>query len=447
MSFGNKSLRISMIFSAALSVFVCGKCRAQDDTLFTLSDSGCGRATAYSEFNKIVSVGDKTHVSWLDSHDGEFRVKIRTLDRDTGKWSPTYTVGQAYDNHGGPSLTADSRGYLHIVYYPHHHPFRYRRSVRPNDASEWSKVQQFGRKCTYSSLVCMPDDTLLLACRESSGGRWLLNLYTKKPTEPWSEPRTLLHGQAPKGYTRWQAALVPDRSGSTIHMSFMLYEQTLKKVGYAVGYLRSQDCGRSWLRSNNDPVKLPAVPATIEIVAGTPAPKEANYRPGNVAIGPDGLPWIIYSRLDSQPYGAFIACSTDSGWKKISLLNAIRDKWPGRAVKTPGSIAFDRSGTMYLAVTTVDASISAEDAMWGHPSAEVALLVSKDRGRTFSVYQVSKPDANVPNWLPNLERPARPEPIGVPSLIYTHGHRGENNRQIMSNDAVFCNVADLIETD
>ncbi len=33
---------------------------------FILSKDGCGRATAYSEFNKIVTVGKKTHVAWLD---------------------------------------------------------------------------------------------------------------------------------------------------------------------------------------------------------------------------------------------------------------------------------------------------------------------------------------------------------------------------------------------
>jgi hypothetical protein len=105
--------------------------------LRVLSERGCGRATAYSEFNKIVAIGARTHVSWLDSENGKFLVKIQTLDRETGKWSAVYTVGQAYDNHGGPSLTCDSSGFLHIVYYPHHHPFRYRRSVRPNDASQW----------------------------------------------------------------------------------------------------------------------------------------------------------------------------------------------------------------------------------------------------------------------------------------------------------------------
>ena len=47
---------------------------------FTLSQRGSGRATAYCEFNKIVSVGDRTHVAWQDSKDGEFLIQVRALD-------------------------------------------------------------------------------------------------------------------------------------------------------------------------------------------------------------------------------------------------------------------------------------------------------------------------------------------------------------------------------
>ena len=76
-----------------------------------LSETGCGRATAYAETNKIVTWHDKTHVAWLDSVAEGFRVRVRTLDRNAGTWSSVHTVGEAYDNHGGPALTVDSKGY------------------------------------------------------------------------------------------------------------------------------------------------------------------------------------------------------------------------------------------------------------------------------------------------------------------------------------------------
>jgi len=78
------------------------------DTGSLLSTTGCSAATAHPAANKIVTVDGKTHVGWVDSDDERFQVRIRTLDRATGLWSPKYTVGDAFDNHGGPALAADS---------------------------------------------------------------------------------------------------------------------------------------------------------------------------------------------------------------------------------------------------------------------------------------------------------------------------------------------------
>jgi len=76
-----------------------------------LSRHGSGRASAYVEANKIVTFQYKTHVAWLDSVADKFCVRIRTLGRRSNRWSPTYTIDEAYDNHGGPALTVDSRGF------------------------------------------------------------------------------------------------------------------------------------------------------------------------------------------------------------------------------------------------------------------------------------------------------------------------------------------------
>ncbi len=54
------------------------------------------------------------------------------------------------------------------------------------------------------------------------------------------------------------------------------------------------------------------------------------------------------------------------------------------------------------------------------------------------------PDDSAANWLPNLERPTRSELIKVPALIYTHGPRGNTNKDIMNNMVVFCDVASLL---
>lgn len=171
----------------------------------------------------------------------------------------------------------------------------------------------------------MPDDTLVLTCRESTKQRWLLNLYKQPPNGTWQGPHTILHGQAPSGYTRWQAALALGWDKKTLHLSFMLYEQAIREVGYAVGYLQSTDWANTWQRSDGKPVVLPATPKTIDIVDGTATVDgPTNFRPGNIAVDLQGVPWLIYCRMDRQPFETWITRpDTETGWQKISLLPAI----------------------------------------------------------------------------------------------------------------------------
>ncbi len=444
-------IKRTLLFMLLVQCFFLSIAHSADTKYLTcLSENGSGRATAYSETNKIVTIGSKTHVAWLDSEGDTFWVRIRTYSHGKKAWSPAYTIGEAYDNHGGPALTADRDGFLHVVYYPHHHPFRYRKSVKPNDASKWTKEIQFGKRCTYPAMLCGPDDTLYLFCRESTGKQWLLNFYTKSADEAWQGPRTLFHGNAASGYTRWQASPAWGSDNKTIHLGFMTYE-TVEGVrkGYAVNYMKSPDRGKTWETLGGSTIDLPATPSTVDhIVSATSTQSPLDMRPGSIAVDGEGKPWMIYSRLDKKPFEAWLATPRENGnWEKISLLPEIKKHWPNRSVQTPGSIVFDKKGTMYVAVTTVFSDSGYTNSFWGDPSDEIVLLISNDQGQSFDTYLLSKEDLDVPNWLPNLQRPTRVEAIGVPYLIYTHGHRGENNKQIMSNEVYWCDIPGLIRQD
>lgn len=70
---------------------------------FLLSSEGSGRATAYVESPKIITFDGKTRATWLDTPEEGFRIRIRSLDHTTGEWSQAWTIGEAKDNHGGPT--------------------------------------------------------------------------------------------------------------------------------------------------------------------------------------------------------------------------------------------------------------------------------------------------------------------------------------------------------
>jgi hypothetical protein len=399
---------------------------------FKLSDHGCGRATGYAETNKIITLGDKTHVAWLDSQDKGFHVRVRTLDRPTGRWSPTYTVGKAFDNHGGPALAADSKGHLHIVYYPHHHPFRYRRSTRPNDASQWEAEVQFGKRCTYPTLVVGRDDTLYLTCRESSKTEpWVVNLYVKRPDGGWRGPRTIMKASGP-AYAHFQEALAWGPDHRTLHLSTRMYRGT----AHTVAYMQSADLGKTWRRFDGRPIKLPATSSTIDVIAQNHTKRDLGYRCGSIAVDAAGTPHVLYSQIRPHPPGVWIATPGKNGeWHKRSLVPDVAKALPGWFATMPGGMAFGKDRRIFVAltVTPIDLLKNPEYKAWGNSQHEVLWLESCDRGKTFAGKMVSKLDSTRAHWLPNVERPTGHNQVGVPGLIYTAGGPGEKNTQVVSN--------------
>jgi len=291
---------------------------------FLLSSEGSGRATAYVESPKIVSFQGRTHVAWLDTPAEGFRIRIRTLDHATGEWSAAVTVGEAQDNHGGPALTIDSGGYLHIVYYSHHHPFRYSRSIRPNDASEWTPFEEFGVDLTYPALVCGKDGTLILIARRSFENRpWDVEMWRKPPGQPWARSGAIIHARQGV-YSQFAASLAWSADHETLHLSTRIYElpdyETTIPVT-TVGYLSSPDQGVTWQRLDGTVVALPATADTIDSIASAQGREGRILSAGSMGVGPDGRPWVPYSARLQDNSHAYVATPDANGRWQHLLLN------------------------------------------------------------------------------------------------------------------------------
>ena len=99
-----------------------------------LSTTGSTRASFYPASCKLLTLGDKTHITWLDAVS---EIMVRTFDHATGELLPAVHVGTGADNHSGAAMCADSEGYIYMVFGPHHGDFQFARSAQPNDSSEW----------------------------------------------------------------------------------------------------------------------------------------------------------------------------------------------------------------------------------------------------------------------------------------------------------------------
>lgn len=406
----------------------------RERTPFLLSNDGCSRATGYAETNKIVTLDGKTHVAWLDSVEDGFRVRVRTLDRGSGRWSPTCTVGEAYDNHGGPALAVDSRGHLHCVYYPHHHPFRYRRSSRPNDASAWDDEVRFGNRCTYPTLVVGPDDTLYVTCRESNSENkpWVANLYTKTPEGEWQGPTAIMVAEEP-GYSHFQEALAWG-ADHTLHLSTRMYGGKPGRA-HTVGYMRSPDLGKTWEDARGNRLDLPATSQTLSLLASDLGRGDRVLRCGSIAVDPEGTPHVLYSDASAKPPQAWVATPTPAGeWRRHALFAEVRKALPGWSVAMPGGLAFGDDGRLHLALTAEPWNPERPKAQgWGDDVQEVMWLESADGSAYFDVKLCSTVDARCAHWLPNIERATGHNRVAEPGLIYTAGTRGDKNTDIVSN--------------
>lgn len=215
----------------------------------------------------VVSRDGKVHVAWAEATDPKEKVPgvptfVATYDCRTGTLGEPALVGYgapANDVHNSPSITMDSKGYLHVLAGTHGQPFQYARSLEPNDAhSGWTEAVPTGEglRQTYIGLVCGADDTLHLVFRywryntepHPASYHATLAYQRKRPGEPWEEPRVLVVA-AFSEYSIFYHRLTIDRAGSL----FLSYDYWSTYWFYRTDHrgdrralLTSPDGGETW---------------------------------------------------------------------------------------------------------------------------------------------------------------------------------------------------------
>jgi hypothetical protein len=180
--------------------------------------------------SSVVSWGDRVHLVWAEATDPGEKTPgtpayAATYDRTTGKLGRPVLLAYgapANDVHNSPSITVDSKGYLHVLAGTHGKPFPYTRSSRPNDAhSGWTDpLPVANAEQTYIGLVCGPDDALHAVFRmwrrgqpPFASGICAVLAYQRKPAgKPWEAPRALVVPPFSE-YSVYYHRLTIDRAG------------------------------------------------------------------------------------------------------------------------------------------------------------------------------------------------------------------------------------------
>ncbi len=403
---------------------------------FLLSAEGSGRATAYLESGKIITYQGRTHVTWLDTPPEGFRIKIRTLDHATGQWSETWTIGEAANNHGGPALTVDAAGYLHVVYYSHHHPFRYQRSVRPNDASEWGPIEEFGLHLTYPTLLCAKDGTLILSARRSYDDQpWELEIWTKAPGATWTVQPPVLRARK-LNYTQFAASMAWAPDHERLFLSFRIYEMPdyeKKDAITMLGCITSPDAGKTWTKLDGTPLALPATIDTLDALVTCDSREGRVIDNGSMAVSPAGVPYVPYSVRVQESVDTYLASPLPGGgWRHQQLNRFLPPELRNHAMIMLGGVVFNGAGELIVVSTVANVPYGTE--WWGHPSLEPVQLTSPDGGLSFATKRLASPTAKEARWLPNLEKPTGFNEVPAhPGMVYTEGVAGAGLGDVLRN--------------
>jgi len=426
-----------------------------DLNLGLISTDASSRATAYSTAQKIVSLDGKTHYSWLDSSVNGFRVRIKTYDDYAKKWSKTYTIGEAFDNHGGAAIVADSMGYLHAVYYPHgSSPFRYKKSIRKNDASEWSNVQFVGRDMTYPSLAINNQDELILFGRKTPrriGPDPKSSLvYFTKVNEKWSNETEFIESNY-IGYADFAAHVYFDKTGSILHLACLIHEKS-KNNRYGliqnIVYLYSSDFGNTWKNKNGETLEWkqglfsnrPFSSKNFAAIESGGLEKGNALHLGALTLDPQAGPVITYTKVTKDKGDLIVASLVQGEWEKVSLDKEFKKRHKNWRLSEPvGGAAYDDLGNLFLLSTfqNIDSSQISDLYMgaWGHPSSEI-ILFYKERGEDdYKSKIISEISSSTANWLPHIEFSGNEI-----RALYSSGVVGQRNTQKTKNKVFAVNL-------
>lgn len=232
-----------------------------------LSKMCIGLSTHSGAPSAVVSRGSKVHVVWAEATDPEVKVPgvptyVVTYDRDTKTLGEPALIGYgppANDIHNTPSITMDSRGYLHALAGTHGSPFQYAKSLKPNDAGAgWTEAVPTitDWRQTYIGLVCDADDTLHLVSRVWRYGEEphrasycaTLTHQQKKPDGPWEAPQWLVVPPFSE-YSVFYHRLTVDRLGR-LFLSYDCWSTywfyRTDHVGDRRALMMSADGGKQW---------------------------------------------------------------------------------------------------------------------------------------------------------------------------------------------------------
>ncbi len=260
-----------------------------------------------------------------------------------------------WDSHNYATIDIDETGHIHVLGNMHSDPIIYFRSREPYNVRTLEQVEYLADKAreqevTYPRFLHDDKGRLIAVFRigSSGEGKYYFHRYdTASKTWSLMHGGQMFDGEGERGSYYNGPDLGPD---GMFHMVWVWRETKSADTNNNLSYVRSRDM-INWETSNGEPVSLPIIRATGEII--DPVPVGGGMLNGQTRIGfdPDGLPMVAYYKNDAR------------GDTQIHLARKAGDGWSTHQISdwTGSRQELDLGGSLNVSILVPENPFVAED--------------------------------------------------------------------------------------
>lgn len=293
---------------------------------------------------RIVRIGDISYIGYSQLMRGKWRIRIKTLDHQTGALSDPVDICPGTDDHSVMSLVADAKGKLHCV-SGGHGALKYVRTARPGDMNSWTSPEQIGTG-TYPMLMVDRNDGLFLFYRAYK--QTDLAMQTRPADGEWSEPAIVGRTSGPVFYIMG-TAMGNEKGRQSLHVAGHFYGSPAEygkpwpeeAYGYRIipWYICSRDGGRTWEKAGGETIGLPVDEKSVDILFDSDEPYDIPWSV-DIALDPDNRPHVFcaFSARRPAPGMGLRAVQNEIGKSPSRLTEFSWDgrRWIKAGIETPG---------------------------------------------------------------------------------------------------------------
>ncbi|KLI64126.1 BNR repeat-containing protein [Aurantiacibacter marinus] len=351
----------NLMFAAALMVLSFTPAQAQDsdrldDTQLNLASDVEAIDFVWSGHRVNSQMIQRGSHQFIIYYDASRQMSIAHRPHERAPWRyqklPSF-VG--WDSHNYATVDVDEAGYIHVMGNMHADPLVYFRSTEPWNVRSLEQVDYMvdaerEQRVTYPTFLHDTEGHLIAIFRigSSGDGRYYYHRFdTGTMTWELLHDQNFFDGEGERGTYYIGPVLGPD---GLFHTVWVWRETPSAATNNNLSYARSANL-IDWEDSNGNPVALPIVRSTGDIV--DPVPPYGGILNGQKRLGfdSDGLPMISYYKHD------------ENGDTQIMLARKVGDGWAVHQISDwTGSVQqLDRGGSLNVSILVQEAPFVADD--------------------------------------------------------------------------------------